>query len=153
MDKKFEPIFEEIENHLNVLNYVGKKIEELPDFPDSIDFNDYEILLLLDAFVFRFIKAQSAIGEKLFPLLFEYLTGRAIEEVSFIDILNTLEKYGILDSAEQWKEIRKLRNEFVHTYPWELEERKEALLRGLEERKFLEKIFRRIAEKVKDKNG
>ena len=77
-------------------------------------------------------------------MVFELLTGKDRTEVTFIDILNTLEKYRIIPSAEYWKKLRKLRNEFVHIYPWETDLKLEAVKRALKEVETIEKIVKNI---------
>ncbi len=39
------------------------------------------------------------------------------EAMSFINILNYMEKYHILDNIDEWHEMRKIRNYFTHEYP------------------------------------
>lgn len=145
--KKVEIIIQEIEKHLEMLDYEAEKINSLEI--DKIDVFDYDQLMLLDAYIFRFIKLQSAMGEKLFPILFEMLTGKFYTEASFIDILNTLEKYGFLENAEIWINIRKLRNEFVHIYPWETDLKVEAIKMALEKQSSIKDIFKKIKEYVR----
>lgn len=67
----------------------------------------------LDAFVSRFGRLQDTIGDKLLPALLNALgesTGAAI------DNLDRAEKLGLIDSADRWMEIRRLRNQMVHEY-------------------------------------
>ena len=144
-------ILEEIDKHLSLLSYEEAKLKEKMPL-DKEDLNNYELLILLDAFIFRFIKVQSSMGEKLFPILFEILTGKPYTEVSFIDILNTLEKYGFLESADNWNKLRKLRNEFVHIYPWETEQRVEAVEKALDMLPFIRKTFKTVKDYVRKKN-
>jgi len=141
-------IIEEVEKHIELLNYEEEKLKEL--LTKETPFKDYEGLVLADAFIFRFIKAQSAMGEKLFPHFFEFLTGKPYTEVAFIDILNTLEKYGFL-KAEEWIRIRKLRNQFVHIYPWEMQERLDALKEALNALKILREVHGKVKEFLKRK--
>ncbi len=148
--KKIKLILEEIDKHLNTLEYEKEKIESLN--LDKKDLLDYETIILLDAFIFRFIKLQSAVGEKLFPLFFEILTGKSYTEVSFIDILNTLEKYRFLENAESWNKIRKLRNEFVHIYPWETDLKIEAVKKALVEVETIKNIILKIKEFLNARN-
>jgi hypothetical protein len=140
--KKLSLIIKEIERHLELIKYEKSK---LSNYSLNEDFENLDLLTFSDAFVFRFIKLQSAMGEKLFPLLFEILTGKNHKEVTFIDILNALEKYGFLD-AKYWNKIRKLRNEFVHIYPWETDLKIEALKEAINEIKNIEKIFYKIRD-------
>ena len=137
---------EEVETHLEMVKYEKDKIEEKEISSELLEERDF--LILLDAFIFRFIKLQSSIGEKLFPLLYEFLTGKDYTEAAFIDILNTLEKYRVIPSAEYWKQLRKLRNEFVHIYPWETELNLAAVQRALEEVPTIEAIVKKIKEVI-----
>lgn len=140
--KDIKLILQEIEKHIETLDYETKKLKELNLVPENLD--NYENIVLLDAFIFRFIKLKSAIGEKLFPIFFEILTGKSHTEVTFIDILNTLEKYDFLENTDEWNKLRKLRNEFVHIYPWETELKLEAVKKALEEFNYLKNIFYKI---------
>jgi len=137
-------VLKEVKTHLEMVKYEKERIEERELNSDILEEKDF--LILLDAFIFRFIKLQSSIGEKLFPLLYELLTGRDYTEVTFIDILNALEKYKIIPSAEYWRKLRKLRNEFVHIYPWEIDLKLEAVKRALEEVPKIEAIVKKIEE-------
>lgn len=67
----------------------------------------------LDAFVSRFGRLQDTVGDKLLPALLGALaekTGPAI------DNLDKAEKFGLIDSADSWMEMRRLRNQMVHEY-------------------------------------
>ncbi|GAA3535883.1 hypothetical protein [Zobellella aerophila] len=55
-------------------------------------------------------------GAKLLPGILE-LTKEQGALATFIDKLNRLEKIGALSSAEQWLELREMRNQFAHDYP------------------------------------
>ncbi|WP_456383313.1 hypothetical protein [Persephonella sp.] len=149
--KDLNPILEEIGKHDQLLKYEVSKIQELGKLTPE-DLENPDVIILLDAFIFRFIKTQSTIGEKLFPLFYEYLTGKNYTEASFIDILNTLEKYGFL-SAQQWQELRKIRNQFVHLYPWELNEKVEAVETAIEKLPVMEDIYLKIKRFLKNENN
>ncbi|NPA53841.1 MAG: hypothetical protein GXO21_04165 [Aquificae bacterium] len=143
--KKLDLVFQEIDKHLETLKYEKNKLLSLGvDNLSEADLLDYETIILLDAFIFRFIKLQSAIGEKLFPLFYEILTGRSYTEVAFIDILNTLEKYNFIPSSNYWNKVRKLRNEFIHIYPWETQLKIEAVQKAIKEIENIEKIYQKI---------
>lgn len=65
----------------------------------------------LDAFVSRFGRLQDTVTDKLLPALLQAMAeprGAALEN------LDRAEKLGWLDSADQWLEMRKLRNQMVH---------------------------------------
>jgi len=42
--------------------------------------------------------------------------------MSFIDILDKIEKLRIINSVEDWLKLRKLRNKLAHEYPDEFDE-------------------------------
>ena len=144
--KDIKLVLKEVKGHLEYIRYDIGKILEKGLNEKFLEDKDY--IILLDAFIFRFIKLQSSISEKLFPLVYEYLTGKEYTEATFIDILNTLEKYKVIPSAEEWKEIRKLRNEFVHIYPWETELKLKAVELAIEKVKTIEKVIEKVEELI-----
>jgi hypothetical protein len=143
--KRLDLIQKEIENHFKVLEAVARELENI-----ELDKEEFSIdeLKTIDTFIFRFLKLQSAMGEKLFPLFFEYLTGKSHTDVVFLDILNTFEKYRILD-ADEWKEIRKLRDVFMQIYPWEIEEQLKLIQLALKKLKSMKNVYFRIKKLIK----
>lgn len=85
-----------------------------------------ELISFLDQYIFRFSKLQDIMGNRLFPLTLEVLA-EPVSDKAFIDILNRLEKLGILDSALHWIQLRKIRNDIAHEYPASLSERIEGI--------------------------
>jgi hypothetical protein len=77
-------------------------LERAPDLAERVD-----------AFVSRFGRLQDTLGDKLLPVLLSAL-GEKVSAV--IDNLDRAERLGLIPSAEQWMEIRKLRNQMVHDY-------------------------------------
>ena len=75
-----------------------------------------EQIRCIDQFIFRFSKLQDAMGAKLFRYVLEFLD-EDISAVPMRDILNRLERYRLINSAEEWVYIRELRNEIAHDYP------------------------------------
>ena len=67
----------------------------------------------LDAFVARFGRLQDTLGEKLLPALL--LTG-GDQPGQMLDNLDRAERYGWIESANQWADSRQLRNRMVHEY-------------------------------------
>ena len=67
----------------------------------------------LDAFVSRFGRLQDTLGDKLLPALLVALGEKAGPA---IDNLDRAEKFGFIESADAWMEMRKLRNQMVHEY-------------------------------------
>ena len=60
-------------------------------------------------------------GNKLFKNFLK-ADDKEYEVLSFVDILDKLEKLKIIDSAEEWIGLRKLRNKLTHEYPDEINE-------------------------------
>lgn len=69
----------------------------------------------IDQYLYRFTKLQDAMGEKLFKLIISKYEENP-ERLSFIDILNKLEKLQIIPSAKDWKILRQIRNDLTHEY-------------------------------------
>ncbi len=89
--------------------------------PIPMSMSSYEALTpeqirCIDQFVFRFSKLQDAIGAKIFRYVLELLD-EDVTALPMRDILNRLERYGLIPSAGDWLYIRELRNEIAHDYP------------------------------------
>lgn len=74
---------------------------------------DPELAERLDAFVARFSRLQDTVGDKLIPALLR-LTGDRIGPA--IDNLALAEKFGWINSADEWMLYRQLRNRMIHEY-------------------------------------
>jgi uncharacterized protein with HEPN domain len=86
---------------------------------DELDceiFEDFEKIKTIDTFIYRFIKLQDIIGEKLFKVFLDEI-GEYKDNMSLLDIVDKLEKFEIIHSAYSWMEYRKLRNKLTHEYP------------------------------------
>lgn len=70
----------------------------------------------IDQFIFRFSKLQDAMGAKIFRNLLAYWD-EDITNLPMRDVLDRLERYLIIPSANDWVYIRELRNELSHDYP------------------------------------
>lgn len=71
---------------------------------------------LCDQFLYRFSKLQDAIGRHLIPALYTILE-QDDSPKPFIDILNRLEKLGVITSVSDWQYFRNIRNNLAHEYP------------------------------------
>ncbi len=81
------------------------RVSHLPDTPDLSE--------QVDAFVARISRLQDGVADKLLPALLRWLA----EPVGpTIDNLDRAERFGWLESAEQWLACRQLRNRLVHEY-------------------------------------
>jgi hypothetical protein len=83
---------------------------------ESTIFNDFEKIKTIDSFIFRFIKIQDQMGNRLFRYFLDEL-GDYDDSMSLIDILDKLEKIGIVNESADWMLNRKLRNILTHEYP------------------------------------
>ena len=98
-------------------------------FPVNVNklesFSPFE-LALIDQLIYRFSKLQDIMGSRLFRQVLEVL-GEDVSGIPFIDILNKLEKLGLIDNAETWINLRQTRNSISHEYPFAMEEQAEGL--------------------------
>ncbi len=136
--------------HLERLEKVVEEIKNMGNLED-LDLEDFEVIKTVDAFIFRFIKLQDYMGNKLFKA-FLIKIGDYKDEMSFIDMLDRLEKLRIIDSAENWIKLRKLRNRLTHEYPDELEEILEDIKEALKYVEQFKNVFQRITEYLKKRN-
>jgi uncharacterized protein with HEPN domain len=75
---------------------------------------DDEVLAAqLEAFTSRFCRFQDTLGDKLFPAWLDLVGER---QRTLLDNLYRLEKLEIIPSAENWLQMRSLRNLMVHEY-------------------------------------
>lgn len=79
---------------------------------------------ILDAYLKRFASIQDFLGAKIFSLLLEIA---GINSSKMSEVLSNIEKESIIDSLENWIELREVRNELEHDYPEELQEALEDL--------------------------
>ena len=116
--EKYKSVIEECDIHasrlekasLHLLPLFPMTEEQLANLPD-LDLGFLEILIT------RFSKLQDTMGAKLFPQLVEMLQQKDIDKMTFIDILNRLEKSELLPSASDWRAMRDFRNHLTHEYP------------------------------------
>ena len=76
-------------------------------------------LAILDAYLKRFSAIQDFLGAKILPMLFE---SAGIPSQSMSETLYHAVKEGIIDSLENWVELRDVRNDLEHDYPDEITE-------------------------------
>ena len=81
---------------------------------------------LPDQFAYRYTRLQDDMGARLMPAILRAL-GEEVATMPAIDRLNRLEQLAWLPSAEEWTDLRRIRNEFVHDYPETPQERLERL--------------------------
>lgn len=91
---------------------------------EALKSDDVDLHERLDAFRVRFATVQDCIGNKLFRNL---LRTEDEESLNMADTLSRMEKRLIIDSANQWRRMREIRNAFSRDYPESETQRAEAL--------------------------
>lgn len=127
LNDKLLQTFDTCAIHLKRMEFARSKVEVIiPLTEERYSLMDEEKISFLDQFIFRFSKLQDAMGGRLFPLTLEALA-EPVSDKAFIDVLNRLEKIGILDSAHSWLQLRRIRNEIAHEYPASILEKIEGI--------------------------
>jgi hypothetical protein len=117
-EKVKSTISEQEKNFIHISHALEKLKPYLPIGSEHLD--DKDVVEHIDQMIFRFMKIQDGIGRRLIQMIVEALEADA-SQMTFIDKLNKLEKFGLMDSAE-WNIYRKIRNDLTHTYPEEQED-------------------------------
>lgn len=115
---------DKLEKHYIALKEYKKLIEELlieKNIYEQFVFNTLkpEQRAILDAYLKRFSSVQDFLGAKIFALLLEVA---GIYSGKMSEVLSYIEKEEIIDSLDNWIELREVRNELEHDYPEELQE-------------------------------
>ena len=141
---KLKKIINECDKHVLRMNSAYKKSSAiLPlDANKYIALSDDEVAHI-DQYLFRFAKLQDTIGKRLFQAIFLSLE-EDVSDLPFIDLLNRLEKLNILDSKEQWLELRVIRNTLSHTYEDEPEEMSLAINAVFNKKQCIEAIYKQL---------
>jgi hypothetical protein len=110
-----QDILEKVELHRQRAKLALSQIKEWKELECDI-FDDFEKIKTIDTFIYRFIKLQDLMGEKLFKVFLDEI-GEYKDSMSLVDVLDKLEKFGIVKDANSWMKYRKLRNQLTHEYP------------------------------------
>lgn len=117
IELRLEPALKECQLHQRRMDYaLGRLGGMLPLTAEQWESLDDETVTTIDQLLFRYNKFQDAMGQRLFPAIL-MLGGEWRDDETFIDKLNRLEKFHAIPSAEQWNEIRLIRNRMTHEYP------------------------------------
>ncbi len=93
---------------------------------------------------------QDDLGARLMPAALRAL-GEDVAALAALDRLDRLEQIGWLPSAEEWSELRRIRNEFVHEYPETAEERYQRFQAALQAAERLLVILRGFSRKIEQR--
>ena len=141
--KKLELHLEESFLHVCRINDVLDELEELyPLTNDKLETISLENKDKLDVLAFRFSKLQDLLGTKIFR---EYLMvlQYPVEDKNFLELLKELDKEKIID-IDIWSEFRGVRNSISHDYPFEEDEKLDAINYLIKNVKYLINITKRI---------
>ena len=115
---RYNQYLNEVKKHVSILQEDFKSLEEYYPFNEKDIQNflsDDNKLKILDQIAYRFLKMQDTLGKLLKFFLLK--KGEIIENLSMIDIIHKVEKFGISIDEDFWFEIRALRNSLTHDYP------------------------------------
>ncbi|MDA3898324.1 MAG: hypothetical protein PF482_19480 [Desulfobacteraceae bacterium] len=110
----FSDIYKVLDLHFSRADKAADEISRIQ--LDAHTFDDFEAVKTIDTFIYRFSKIQDYMGEKLFPVVLDML-GEYKSSLSFMDILNKLERLEFIQSVRQWINFREIRNTLTHEYP------------------------------------
>lgn len=126
MNKKeiLQKRFDKLEKHYIAIKEYKVLIDDLlkeNNIYDQFFFNTLkpEKRAILDAYLKRFASIQDFLGAKIFSPLLEIA---GINNTKMSEVLSNIEKENIIDSLENWIELREVRNELEHDYPEEVQE-------------------------------
>lgn len=117
IELRLEPALKECQLHQRRMDYaLGRLSGMLPLTAEQWESLDDDTVTHIDQLLFRYNKLQDSMGQRLFPAIL-MLGGEWRDDETFIDKLNRLEKLRAIPSADQWNEIRLIRNRMTHEYP------------------------------------
>ena len=116
--------FQKLAKHYQALKAYKQLIDNLIQKKDIYKPQEFENLkaeeqAILDAYLKRFASMQDFLGAKIFPSILEIA---GISHGKMSEVLYTVEKEEIIDSLENWIELREIRNALEHDYPEKLSE-------------------------------
>lgn len=137
-----------IEKEIDYLDYSSAQLFTQNRFDNEIETIDQnpQLATELEAYTSRFCRLQDTIGDKLLPVwlrLFGEQARTAIEN------LDRAEQLGLLTSADQWMELREIRNRMVHEYIESLPLLKEAITKAHAGEVILKDFARKLIDKLK----
>ena len=115
--KELKEMLKTADIHADRINMALAKLNKMLPFTKEkiIAINDEE-LLLTDFLVHRFGKLQDLLGAKIINQFLIELDEYA-ENLSMLDKIHKIERLGIIEYSNLWKEMRLARNHAAHEYP------------------------------------
>jgi len=116
--------FKKLERHYSALKDYKQLIDNIRLQKDIFQEDVFKTLevqekAVLDAYLKRFSSIQDFLGAKIFSSLLE-ISGISYGKMS--EVLYRVEKEEIIDSLDNWIELREIRNELEHDYPENLQQ-------------------------------
>ncbi|NOR80571.1 MAG: hypothetical protein GQ529_07010 [Methyloprofundus sp.] len=116
--------FKKLERHYSALKDYKQLIHKIRMQKDIFQVDVFQTLevqekAVLDAYLKRFSSIQDFLGAKIFASLLE-ISGISYGKMS--EVLYLMEKEEIIDSLDNWIELREIRNELEHDYPENLQQ-------------------------------
>lgn len=143
-------IIEKIELHKSRAKTALLEIKNWPTLNSDL-FEDFEKIKTIDTFIYRFIKLQDMMGDKLFKIFLDEI-GEYKDNMSLLDVLDKLEKFEIINDSYEWMEYRNLRNKLTHEYPNNEEDIVEGIQLAMIVFEKIEIIFNNIIDYKNRKN-
>ena len=142
-------VIEKVNLHKKRLKSALSEIKSWGNF-DSEIYEDFEKIKTVDSFIYRFIKLQDLMGEKLFKLFLNEI-GEYKDNMSLLDILDKLEKFEIIKKSSDWMEFRKLRNKLTHEYPNNEQDIVDGIYLAMDSFEEIENILENIIKYMKER--
>ena len=144
---KYQRLLNEIQKHLNRLEYAFRRLKELEYMPLNYGkvnelLRREELVPLLDQIIYRFFKIQKTLGKMLRGYL--YINGENVENLPILDVVNIANKYGVEIDKEKWLELRELRNILVHEYEDETLKIADTINRIYDELKLIKRVLEQL---------
>ena len=116
--------FEKLTKHMTALTGYKTLIDQLLNNKNIYEVAVFDTLkpqelAILDAYLKRFSAMQDFLGAKIFPMLLE---SAGVPSGSMTETLYYAVKERLIDSLENWIELREIRNDLEHDYPDEMEQ-------------------------------
>lgn len=143
-------VLKKVNLHRGRLKLALNEIQDWKDLDADI-FENFEKIKTVDSFIYRFIKLQDIMGEKLFKTFLNDI-GEYKDNMSLLDILDKLEKFEIVEDAYQWMEYRKLRNQLTHEYPNNEEEVIDGIIIAMNSFEDIEAILVKIEKYIEKRS-